>query len=64
MLKMLTIKEASDFSGLSQGTVRRFITKGNYSGYVMAGTKYLINQDMFEAFLKGENNSALSHPEE
>lgn len=56
MPKMLTIQAAATEAGLTYSTVRRWIISGKFKGYVMSGTKYLINRDLFIEFLSGVQN--------
>lgn len=55
---MVTIKEASQQSGLSYDFVRRLCLQGKIA-YIRAGTKYLINLERFIEFLNtGEGRNS------
>lgn len=53
MPEMLTIKETASMSGISYGTIRRWILSGDFKGFVRCGRKILINFDRFKEFLNG-----------
>lgn len=53
MPEMMTMNEASAESGISYGTIRRWILSGQFCGFVRAGNKILINMDRFKDFLNG-----------
>jgi excisionase family DNA binding protein len=54
---MLTIRECSDRTGISYGTIRRWIASGDVTA-VHAGSKYYVNWNKFLAFLNGEDITA------
>lgn len=55
---MVTIKEASQQSGLSYDFVRRLCLQGKIA-YIRVGTKYLINLERFIEFLNtGEGRTS------
>lgn len=57
-INMLTIQQIADsYEGLSYYTVRELIVRNKFTGYIKTGCKYLINQEMFEKFLRGEMNN-------
>ena len=53
MPKMMTMKEAAAMSGISYGTIRRWILSGEFKGYVKTGNKFLINMERLKEFLNG-----------
>lgn len=53
MPRMITIAEASAETGVSYSCIRKWILEGQFTGFVKAGNKYLINKDLFAAFLNG-----------
>lgn len=55
--RMKTIQQIADtYEGLSYYSVRELIVTKKFTGYIKTGCKYLINQEMFEKFLRGEMN--------
>lgn len=51
MPRMMTLREAATETGLTYSCLRRWIKSGEFTYYVMAGTKYLINLDRLIEFL-------------
>lgn len=49
---MITIKQAMELSGLPYYAIRKLCLDGKV-GYVRSGTKYYLNRESFEAYLKG-----------
>lgn len=55
-VKMLTIAETAANYGISQYAVRKWVNSGSLPA-VRIGKKFLINEQVIENFLKGENKS-------
>lgn len=51
MPTMVTMKKASEVTRVPYSAIRRWIKNGNFTYYVMVGTKYLINLERFVEFL-------------
>lgn len=51
MPKMLTLREAAEDTGLTYNCLRRWILNGEFTYYVRAGNKYLVNMDRLAEFL-------------
>lgn len=50
--RMMTIKQLSELTGISQFHIRRLI-KSNRINYKQSGVKYLVNVDKFVEYLNG-----------
>ncbi|MGM9659845.1 MAG: excisionase family DNA-binding protein [Faecousia sp.] len=48
---MVTINKASETTNVPYSAIRRWIKSGEFTYYVMAGTKYLINLERLVEFL-------------
>lgn len=64
MPRMITLREAATETGLTYSCLRRWIKSGEFTYYVMAGSKYLINLERLVEFLNapaaaGGNNGRL-----
>ena len=59
MPTMVTIIRASELTGVKYSALRRWIKRGEFTYYVMAGNKYLINLERLSEFL---NTPATSDP--
>lgn len=53
MPKMMTIAKAAKAVGITDFCLRRWIRSGKFKGYIMSGTKYLVNVDLLNDFLMG-----------
>ena len=51
MPTMVTMNKASEMTGIPYSAIRRWIKRGEFTYYVMVGTKYLINLERFVEFL-------------
>lgn len=51
MPRMMTLREAAAETGLTYSCLRRWIKSGEFTYYVMAGSKYLINMERLVEFL-------------
>lgn len=51
MPTMVTIGKAAEMTGVTYSALRRWIKSGEFSYYVMAGSKYLINLERLAEFL-------------
>lgn len=51
MPTMVTISKAAEITGLTYSALRRWIKRGEFTYYVMAGSKYLINLERLVEFL-------------
>lgn len=51
MPTMVTMNKAAELTGVPYSAIRRWIKKGDFTYYVMVGTKYLINLEMLIEFL-------------
>lgn len=51
MPKMMTLREAAEATGLTYSCLRRWILSGEFTYYVRAGSRYLINMDRLAEFL-------------
>ena len=51
MPTMVTMNKASELTGVPYSAIRRWIKCGEFTGYVMAGTRHLINLERFVDFL-------------
>lgn len=51
MPRMMTLREAAMETGLTYSCLRRWIKSGEFTFYVRAGTKYLVNLDRLVDFL-------------
>lgn len=51
MPTMVTISKAAELTGVKYSALRRWIKSGEFTYYVMAGNKYLINLDRLVDFL-------------
>lgn len=59
MPTMVTMNKAAELTGVTYSALRRWIKSGEFTYYVRAGTKYLINLDRLVEFL---NTPATVHP--
>ena len=53
--KMMTVKQVSEQTGISEFHIRRLI-KTNRIKYIRTGTKYLVNFDKFVEYLNNGDN--------
>lgn len=53
--KMMTVKQVSEQTGISEFHIRRLI-KANRIKYIRAGAKYLVNFDKFVEYLNNGDN--------
>ena len=51
MPTMVTLNKAAELTGVPYSALRRWIKNGEFTYYVMAGTKYLINLERLVEFL-------------
>ena len=51
MPTMVTMSKASELTGVAYSALRRWIKSGEFTYYVMVGSKYLINLDKLVEFL-------------
>lgn len=51
MPRMLTLREASKETGLTYSCLRRWILSGEFTYYVKAGSRYLVNMDRLAEYL-------------
>ena len=51
MPRMVTIRAAAEETGLTYSCLRRWILSGQFTYYVKAGSRYLVNMDRLAAFL-------------
>lgn len=51
MPKMMTLREAAEATGLTYSCLRRWILSGQFTYYVKAGSRYLVNMDRLADFL-------------
>lgn len=51
MPTMVSLNKASELTGVPYSAIRRWIKKGDFTYYVMVGTKYLINLERLVEFL-------------
>ena len=51
MPTMVTMNKAAALTGVTYSALRRWIKSGEFTYYVMAGNKYLINLERLVAFL-------------
>lgn len=51
--RMRTIRETAKLAGVAEYFVRRLCKSGEFTGYVKAGNKTLVNFDRFVDFLNG-----------
>lgn len=51
MPTMVTIGKAAELTGVTYSALRRWIKSGEFTFYVRAGTKYLVNLDRLVDFL-------------
>ena len=51
MPTMVTMNKASELTGVTYSALRRWIRNGEFTYYVMVGTKYLINLERLVEFL-------------
>lgn len=51
MPSMVTISKAAELTGITYSALRRWIKNGEFTYFVMAGSKYLINLDRLVEFL-------------
>ena len=51
MPTMVTMNKAAELTGVTYSALRRWIKNGEFTYYVMAGTKYLINMEKLVDFL-------------
>lgn len=51
MPKMLTLRAAAEETGLTYSCLRRWILSGEFTFYVKAGSRYLVNMDRLAEFL-------------
>lgn len=53
MPEMKTMKEMAAETNIPYGTIRRWCLSGQFTGFVKAGNKTLINREKFIEFLNG-----------
>ncbi len=58
MPQMMTLREAATTTGLTYSCLRRWIISGQFTFYVKAGNKYLVNMDRLAEFLNTPANGA------
>lgn len=51
MPRMVTIRAAAEETGLTYSCLRRWILSGQFTYYVKAGSRYLVNMDRLAEFL-------------
>lgn len=51
MPTMVTMTKAAELTGVTYNALRRWIKGGEFTYYVMAGTRYLINLERLVEFL-------------
>lgn len=51
MPTMVTMNKAAELTGVPYSALRRWIKSGEFTYYVMVGTKYLINLERLVEFL-------------
>ena len=51
MPRMLKLRDAAAETGLTYSCLRRWILSGQFTYYVKAGSKYLVNMDRLAEFL-------------
>ena len=51
MPRMMTLREAATETGLTYSCLRRWILSGQFTYFVKAGSKYLVNMDRLADFL-------------
>lgn len=51
MPTMVTMNKAAEMTGIPYSALRRWIKSGEFTYYVMVGTKYLINLERLVEFL-------------
>lgn len=51
MPTMVTMSKAAEMTGVPYSAIRRWIKSGQFTNYVMVGTKFLINLDRLVDFL-------------
>lgn len=51
MPRMLKLREAAEENGLTYSCLRRWILSGEFTYYVRAGNRYLVNMDRLTEFL-------------
>lgn len=51
MTTMVTMNKAAEVTGVKYCAIRRWIKNGEFTYYVMAGTRYLINLERLVEFL-------------
>lgn len=51
MPTMVTMNKAAELTGVKYSTLRRWIKNGEFTYYVMTGTRYLINLERLVEFL-------------
>ena len=51
MPTMVTMNKAAELTGVTYSALRRWIKNGEFTYYVMVGTKYLINLERLVEFL-------------
>lgn len=51
MPTMVTMNKAAELTGVTYSALRRWIKSGEFTYYVMVGTKYLINLERLVEFL-------------
>lgn len=51
MTTMVTMNKAAELTGVTYSALRRWIKNGEFTYYVMVGSKYLINLERLVEFL-------------
>lgn len=51
MPKMMKLRDAAKETGLTYSCLRRWILSGEFTYYVKAGSRYLVNMDRLAEFL-------------
>lgn len=59
MPTMVTLNKAAELTGVKYSALRRWIKNGDFTYYVMAGTKYLINLERLVDFLNAPATAKL-----
>lgn len=61
MPTMVTMNKAKELTGVTYSALRRWIKNGEFTYYVMAGSRYLINLDRLVEFLNTPATVAAPH---
>jgi excisionase family DNA binding protein len=55
---MVTINKAAELTGIKYSALRRWIKSGDFTYFVMVGSKYLINLERLAEFLNKPHQGA------